>query len=48
MLVTVEHEGTLVTYARRETFPVDPAGRVVHFRTQVNLDTPAQDVFGPV
>ncbi len=48
VLQTAEHEGQSVTYARRETFLVDPAGRVVHHWTQVDPNTHAREVLEQV
>ena len=44
VLETVEHEGRLVTFARRETFLVDPQGRIAHHWTQVDPNAHAQEV----
>ena len=48
VLETAEHEGSMVTFARRETFLVDPTGRVVHHWTQVDPNTHAQEVLTQV
>ncbi len=48
VLQTTEHEGQMITYARRETFLVDPAGQIVQHWTQVDPNTHAQEVLDQV
>ena len=44
VLQTAEHEGRMVTFARRETFLIDPQGQIARHWTQVDPNSHAQEV----
>ena len=48
VLETQEYEGNQVTYARRETFLINPQGQVTHHWTEVDPNVHAAEVLGQV